>query len=79
MDPGLLTCVRASGSWLAASYHVPPMSSRQRMPCSVSELSPLDPLLVSPQDFSSAQTFLLTLLSPFGSASDSTATFFSCV
>ena len=41
---------------LAASYHVPPMSSRQRMPCSVSVPAPLDPLLVSSPVFSSEQT-----------------------
>ena len=68
-----------AGCQLAASYHVPPMSSRQRLPSSVSEQPPLDPLRVSPQVFSSAQTFVLTLLSPFGSVSDSTSTFFSCV
>ena len=64
-----------AGCLLAASYHVPPMSSCQRLPHSVSESTPLDPLLVSPQVFSSSSTFALTLLSPFGSVSDSTATF----
>ena len=68
-----------AGCRLAASYNVPPMSSRQRMPRSVSELAPLDPLLVSPQVFSSVPTFVLTLLSSFGSASYLTATSFSCV
>ena len=46
---------------------------------SLSEPAPLDPLRVSPQVFSSALTFVLTLLSPFGSVSNSTATFFSRV
>ena len=68
-----------AGCRLAASYHVPPMSSRQRMPRSVSEPAPLDPLRVSPQVFSSAPTFASTLLSPFGSAFDSAATSFSCL
>ena len=64
-----------AGCRLAASYHVPPMSSRQRLPRSVSESAPLDPLRVSSQVFSSSPTFASTLLSPFGSVSDSTATF----
>ena len=64
---------------MAASYHVPPMSSRQRLPSSVSEPAPLDPLRVSPQVFSSVLTFVSTLLSPFGSVSYSTATFVSRV
>ena len=68
-----------AGCRLAASYHVPPMSSRQRLPRSVFEPAPLDPLRVSPQVFSSALTFALTLLSPFGFVSNSTATFFSRV
>ena len=68
-----------AGCWLAASYHIPPMSSRQRLPHSVSESAPLDPLRVSPQVFSSVPTFVSTLLSPFGSVSDLTATFLSRV
>ena len=68
-----------AGCRLAASYHVLPMSSRQRLPHSVSEPAPLDPLRVSPQVFSSAPTFASTLISPFGSVSDSTATFVSRV
>ena len=64
-----------AGCRLAASYHVPPMSSRQLMPCSVSEPAPLDPLRVSSPVFSSSPTFASTLFSPFGSVSDSTATF----
>ena len=62
-----------AGCLLAASHHIPPMSSSQRLPLSVSEPAPLDSLLVSPQVFPSAQTFVLTLLSPFCSVSDSTA------
>ena len=54
-----------TGWWLAASYHVPPMSSSQRLPSSVSEPAPLDPLLVSPQVFSCVQTFA-SFFGPFG-------------
>ena len=68
-----------AGCRLAASYHVPPMSSRQMMPRPVSEPAPLDPLQVSPQVYSSAPTFESTLLSPIGLASYWTATSFSCV
>ena len=64
-----------AGCRLAASYHVPPMSSRQWLPRSVSESASLDPLRVSSPVFSSSPTFASTLLSTFGSVSDSTATF----
>ena len=46
-----------AGSRLAASYHVPPMSPRQRMPRSVSVPAPLDSLRVSPPVSSSQPTF----------------------
>ena len=68
-----------AGSWLAASYHVPPMSSRQRMSLCVSEPAPLDSLRVSPPVSFSQPTFVLTLLSPFGSVSNLTTTSFSRV
>ena len=68
-----------AGSRLAASHHVPPMSPRQRMPCSVSQPAPLDSLRVFPPVSSSQLTFASTLLSPFGSVSDLTTTSFSRV
>ena len=54
--------------WVWLAQCVPPMSSHQRMPHSVSEPAPFGSLLVSPQVFSSAPTFVLTLLSPLGLA-----------
>ena len=69
LHAGIRSGLGWDGCRLAASYHVPPMSSCQRLPSSVSEPAPLDPLLVSPQVFSSVPTFVLTLLSPFGSVS----------
>ena len=66
-----------AGSRLAASYQVSPMSPSLRMSLSVSEQASLDSLLVSPPVSSSQQTFVLTLLSPFGLVSDLTTTSFS--
>ena len=67
-------CWGRAGSRVAASYHVPPMSAPQGMSRSISEPAPLGPLRAFPPASSSAPTYASDLHSPFGSASELTAT-----